>query len=69
MNCVDQALVTSLALNFFVNAILICYLLPNTYINSLLEDIFCRKCVGGIVVWYIVALSSLSWGHLSVLST
>jgi len=37
--------VTLLALNFFVNAILICYLLPNTYINNLLEGILCTKCV------------------------
>jgi len=45
MNCMDRALVTLLALNFLVNAILICYLLPNTYINNLLEGILCRKCV------------------------
>jgi hypothetical protein len=41
----DRALVTLLALNFFVNALLICYLLPNNYINNLLEGILCSKCV------------------------
>jgi len=41
----DRALVTLLALNFFVNVILICYSLPNTYINNLLEGILCGKCV------------------------
>jgi hypothetical protein len=45
MNCMYQALVTLLALKLFVKAILICYLLPNTCINSLLEGILCRKCV------------------------
>jgi hypothetical protein len=41
----DRALVILLALNFIVNAILICYLLPNTYINNLVEGILYRKSV------------------------
>jgi hypothetical protein len=45
MNCMDQAVVTLLVLHFSVNAIPICYLLPNTYINILLEGILSRKCV------------------------
>jgi hypothetical protein len=41
----DRTLVKLLALNFFVNAIPICYFLQNTFINNLLEGILCRKCV------------------------
>jgi hypothetical protein len=45
MNCMDQALVTLLALNFFLIAILLCYFLPNTYINNPFAGILCRKCM------------------------
>ena len=55
--------------DFCVNPILICYLLPNTYINSLLEGVLCRKWVEVETLYGILWHCPALVGYISVFCT